>query len=297
MNKVKPTLTIVMICHDDAAHLKRAIEKVKAATVEGVRLLFVDDSSQDGSFELATTLCAGFAEVVRTPSVSGVGGARNFGVRHLNKQPESERPNYIWFHDSDDYVSDDGIKRVMDALKEHPDVDCLSMPIGTLRRDPNGTAGDAILYQAAVPVNDIKEAANTAVSACSKVIKLSKFVPLAEGQMCEHVAWHYHQFDQFDSWAKVDGATPCYVWDRTNDKAISETVDFCSANSNTLEGLAFSNMLPQRGLKDRWVSDFLRGMAAMYDVRHELKKPWVRACWAARFKAECLNMCGGHFVH
>lgn len=297
MESKQHTLTIVMICHNDVSHLKRSIVKIKDTIQPGVRLLFVDDCSDDGSFELASALVEGIGTAIQTQTIRNVGGARNFGIEYLNSLPDEEKPEYIWFHDCDDYISDDGIKRIMETLVENDGVDCISLPIGTLRNAMSEGKVQPTLYQSAVAQANLYDAANSPVGAWSKVFKLSKYVPNAEGQMCEHVAWHYRQFDQFDSWAKVTGETPCYIWDRTNDKAISETVDFCDSNSNTIEGLAFSNILVQRGLKDRWVSDCLRNLANMYDVRHELKKPYVRDCWAIRFRQECANIMGGHFVH
>lgn len=291
-------LMFVMICHNDIGHIKRSIETVIRSIVgkyeDKVGILFVDDCSDDGSFEFATTLLDGVGSAVRTPENMNVGGARNFGIDHLNSLPQDLRPEYIWFHDSDDYISDDGLERVMNTLERNPGVDILTIPIATLKY---GALHELELYQSAVSQTCLENAANSPVGAWSKVFKLSKWVPNAPYQMCEHVAWHYELFDQMDSWAKVEGETPCYVWDRTNDKAISETVDFCNANSNTIEGLAFSDILVHRGLKDKWVSDNLRNIANMYDVRHRIKKHWVRECWAIRFRNECASMMSGHHVH
>lgn len=281
------TLSIITICHNDVSHLKNYFEMLNPQLNEQVTHLFVDDASTDGSFELAKALSKG--TVIQNPTRRDVGGARNAGIEYLRSLVQP--PDYVWFHDCDDQIPPSSVERILKLLDS--DVDCISIPVATLRKSPNGPS----LLKSAVAATDINSAPGTPVGTWSKVIKLTKYVPQAENQMCEHVAWHYRQFDQFDTWTKVEGEEPCYIWDRTNDKAISETVDFCNANSNTIEGLAFSNILVQRGLKDKWVSDNLRNLANMYDVRHELKRPAVKQAWANRFRAECTSMLGGHHVH
>lgn len=291
-----PLVCVIMICHNDIQHIKRSIGEYLLQATDETSILFVDDSSEDGSGDFARQLIADRGEVIRTPFRMNVGGARNFGIEHLKRKPESERPTYVWFHDSDDYIYTEAIRRVLESLKgKSRGVDCLSIPIGIKRA--NGTDGKTHIDFSPVAQNELYDAPCGPVGSWSIVFRLEKYVEQAANQMCEHVAWHYLQFDQFDTWGKVDSKSPCYVWDRTNTLAISQTVDFCHANSNTIEGLAFSDLLVKSGLKDSWVSDNLRNIANMYDVRHKLTKPWVRKAWAERFRMECSNMMGGHHVH
>lgn len=288
-------LCVVMICHDDISHIKRSIDAYKAQRTPDTTILFVDDFSSDGSGDFAKSLIGDCGEVIRTPHNLGVGGARNFGIEHLKRLPLDSRPKYIWFHDSDDYISSGAIEKIISKLHEAEDVDCLSLTIGTKIIDK--TSGKECLHQGPVIASRIEDSVSGPVGVWSIVFKLSKYVAMASYQMCEHVAWHYLQFDQFDTWTKIEGESPCYIWDRTNDKAITETVSFCGDNSYTLEALAFNNILVRKGLKDRWVSDNLRNIANMYDVRHQIKKQYVKMAWAIRFRNEVANMLSGRHIH
>lgn len=289
----RPVLAIIMICHNDARHLRRSIGAITEQLRGDVKFLFVDDSSTDNTLEIAKSLVGDRGEVVRTPRNMNVGGARNFGYLHL-KEAENP-PKYVWFHDSDDYITDDAVDRILAALAANEGVDLLSIPFGERMYDER--TGAITVNGHEIQARGVTEAASTPVGAWCKVIKFEKFVPFACDQYCEHVAWHYLLFDRVDTWAKIPGAEPCYVWDRTNDEAITRTVDFCRSNPNTLEALILNNTLSRNGLCDKWVSDFLRNLANMYDVRHLISKPEVKRIWFARFRMEYANFMCGRYVH
>lgn len=284
-------LAIVMICHNDVGHLKRSIGTVLEQLQEGVRLLFVDDCSEDGSLEVAESLVGDKAEVVKTPRNMNIGGARNFGCLHLKES--ANPPKYVWFHDSDDYLPEGSIKRVVEALGENDGVDMLSIPFCSLKK-VNGRVGVRIN---AVKAKSIEEVALGPVSAVCKIIRLDKFLNFAPDQYCEHVAWHYLMCDKIETWAKIEGEDPCYVWDRTNTNAISETVDYLRDNPTTFEALVENDTLTQKGLNDKWISGYLKNLALMYDVRHLLTKNYVRRAWLARFEMEYANFMRGRYIH
>ena len=135
------------------------------------------------------------------------------------------------------------------------------------------------------------------ISQSLSVIRRDLYVPQPEGEYGEDSAWHFLQFDRFSSYARVEGKDPVYVWDCTVQGATTRTVEWFGANAATLEVLAMSDMLVKGGLKDRYVSDCLRNLAALYDIRHRLTRPAVKAAWADKFRFCISRMLMGHMSH
>lgn len=290
---MKTTLTILIIGRNDVGHLARSLRTAgEQAKGRAASVLYVDDCSTDGSELLASKIAEEFdnMEIIRTPRNVHIGGARNFGVSHLQAKGDN-CPEYVWLHDSDDYLAPNAVERVLEVIEKHKHPDCVSVPVYTKRPGQPETA------PCPVAAKDIYSAAFGPVGEWAQVFKTSLYVQNPEGQMCEDCPWHFEQFDKFETWAKVEGGDPCYVWDNTNPTAITRTVDWCNANNVTLIGAALGNALMKAGVRDRWISDNLRNIANMYDVRHKLTRQWVRDAWAARFRAEVQNMMTGFHVH
>lgn len=289
------TLTIVVIGRNDVGHLARTIKTIKKQIKEDgnnrVSLLYADDNSDDGSDLLAKQLFGEdrFCEMIVSDKHLFQGGIRNFAIKHL--QSLEQPPEYFWFHDSDDYIAPHAIKRILNVIdnKQHPD--CISVPVYTYRPGQPETA------KCPVMLNNLQESAFGPVGPWAQVIKTELYVPQPDNQLTDDTPWHFEQWDKFNSWAKVEGDDPCYIWDNSNPAAITRTVDFCGNNSISLITAAFQNVLIANNLKDRWISDILRNLANMYDVRHKLTKQWVKDAWAARYKTEVQNMLAGYYVH
>lgn len=286
-------LTVVIIGHNDIAHLNRAITTVAKQINENdsVRILYADDASTDGSSEFAQMLASKTSniDVFRSPVNRNIGGIRNAALEYLNTQ--SEKTEYIWFHDSDDYITDGSIKRILSVLEANPNVDVVSVPVYTLHDRTQPIPDCSIKY------NNIAEAVNGPVGEWSIVFKRELYVQNPEGQVCEDCPWHFAQFDKFNTWVKVEGPEPCYIWDNTNPNATSRTVDYCATHSITLMSAALDNVLIKEGKNDKWISDNLRNIANMYDVRRTLTKPAVRVAWEMRFRTEVSNFLNGWHIH
>jgi hypothetical protein len=116
------------------------------------------------------------------------------------------------------------------------------------------------------------------------------------GVTCQDMAWHFLQCEKVNVVVKVDGSSPCYFYNRNSASAVTNTLEWLAVNPRTIEQLAFDNDLVKAGMKDRIVSDVLRALADMYDIRHSLRSPDVRAAWAARFRKVVSNVMTGRFV-
>lgn len=279
-------LSVVIIGRNDAQHISRSIGTALRTRPEGdVEVIFVDDASTDATLSTAQKLCDGKQDtkVLHSDVHISAGGVRNIGVREASG-------DYIYFHDSDDYLSEDGLDRLVKAIKENKSPDVILVPFQVLR---------TTRYENHAPdtYKELSDTVGWAVGPWSAAFKRSLYVPTPENVYAENVVWHFLQYDKFESFAKVSGNDPVYIWDCTNPNAVTRTVEWFWNRSYTLEQLAFSDILVKEGLKDSYVSDTLRNLAALYDVRHELKKPWVRAVWAKRFTSCYQRMMTGHFGH
>ena len=278
-------LTVVIIGRNDAQHIARSLGTVLNTRCESVEVVFVDDASSDSTFYTAQKLCEGKdnVKVLHSDKNIGIGGARNLGVKNATG-------DYIFFHDSDDYLTSEGIDRIIRTIKASKSPDVILVPFRVLK-----TGG--YVNHSPESYKSIQETAGWAVGAWSAAVKRSLYVPTPENVYAEDVVWHYLQYDRFETFAKVEGEEPVYVWDCTNPSAVTRTVEWFYKRSYTLEQLAFTDILVKEGLKDSYVSDTLRNIAALYDIRHQLKKPWVKDAWARRFSSCYTRMMTGHYGH
>ena len=278
-------LSIVIIGRNDAQHLARSLGTAVSQKTDDVEVVFVDDASADATFSTATKIAEGKSnvQVLHSETNVGIGGARNIGVQKAHG-------DYIYFHDSDDYLTEGAVSRIVEALRKSNGVDVLLVPFRVLN---SGS------YKDHVPLKEttVENAVDWAVGAWSAVFKRSLYVPTPEKVYAEDVVWHFLQYDKFKTAASLEGEKPIYVRDCTNPTAVTRTVEWFWDKSYTLEHLAFSNALVNAGLKDSYVSDTLRNLAALYDARHQLKTPWVKKAWARRFSSCYQRIMTGHFGH
>lgn len=90
-----PTVSVIIPVLNCEKYLPQCIESVLASTLDDVEVIVVDDGSTDGSASIAESY--GGVTVIRQ-SHSGCGGARNTGLK-------AAAGKYIYFLDSDDYIS------------------------------------------------------------------------------------------------------------------------------------------------------------------------------------------------
>lgn len=91
--KLRPPVTLCIINHNGAAHLRTALQAVRAQDWPFAELLLIDNASEDDSPAVAHTLCPD-ARLVRLVKNLGPGAARNAGFR-------SAAHDLILFQDND----------------------------------------------------------------------------------------------------------------------------------------------------------------------------------------------------
>ncbi|GHC69851.1 bifunctional glycosyltransferase/CDP-glycerol:glycerophosphate glycerophosphotransferase [Streptomyces cinnamoneus] len=109
-----PDVSVVVIVHNDAERLPRAVRSVLGQSLRRLDVVVVDDCSADGSYGVARTLAAADPRVrcLRLPVNSGGCGApRNAGL-------DAARSPYVMFLDSDDELPYHACKSLLLAAEE-----------------------------------------------------------------------------------------------------------------------------------------------------------------------------------
>lgn len=288
-----PRFTVIVVCRNAANYVVRSLTSISKQMydLDKVEVVFVDDGSSDFSGDIANRFGSDIPhfKLVRTglKNGSGCGGARNYGLAFSTGE-------YVWHVDVDDFISKNALGKIDSAIaaadgKNGRKTDVCLFPFRTdrpgrppeLSKPPMGSLPDGVLGP---------------VAAWAKVIRRELAVQFPPGVMAQDAAWHYAQYDKFETLASVDGDEPLYVYDRTNRDATSNTQEWTVNNPRTLEQLALGDEVVKLGLKDRFFSDAIRALADMYDVRHSLTKPWVKEAWKIRFRSEYANVMTGRFT-
>ena len=115
MESRPPLVSLLMLGYNSVQYIKAAITSVKLQTYPYWELVFVDDGSTDGTWELAEKLAESDAriKVYRNP--------RNLGIVH-NRQKALEYSvgDFIGHVDNDDILERRALEEMIRAFQEHP---------------------------------------------------------------------------------------------------------------------------------------------------------------------------------
>lgn len=117
-------LSIVIPVYNVEKTLRRCIDSVIGQSYRDWQMILVDDASTDGSAKICDEYGQGNGHitVVHLKSNQGLSVARNTGIK-------KSRGEYITFLDSDDYIAENSLKKLMESLAIHPDYDILEYPV------------------------------------------------------------------------------------------------------------------------------------------------------------------------
>ncbi len=108
-----PTVSVIVPVYNVEPYIDKCLASLVAQTYPSVEIVVIDDGSQDHSGEICDRYAASYAQVhCLHQSNHGLSEARNRGL-HLAKG------DYLMFVDSDDYVEEQMIERMMEALLQH----------------------------------------------------------------------------------------------------------------------------------------------------------------------------------
>lgn len=128
-----PIVTLVIPCFNVAVHLPAMFRNLQAQEVDRdlVELVFVIDGSPDDSERLVREWMSytDFAVTLVTQQNRGLSGARNTGI-------EVALGEFVSFPDPDDALSPRYLGDMIEAMRQHPDLDMFTSKL--VRRDPDG---------------------------------------------------------------------------------------------------------------------------------------------------------------
>jgi glycosyltransferase involved in cell wall biosynthesis len=116
-------LSIVVPVYAVEAWIERCLRSIvdDPGFADVCELIVVDDGSPDRSMTIAERVCKGRSGVRFIRKINeGLGAARNVGAAAV-------RGEYVWFIDSDDWLTEGGLSRVLRALRLHPSVEVLNI--------------------------------------------------------------------------------------------------------------------------------------------------------------------------
>ena len=115
-------LSIVVPVYKVEPWIERCLRSIveEPGFADACELIVVDDGSPDGSITIAERVCAGRSNVrfIRQAN-QGLGAARNAGAALVKGE-------YLWFVDSDDWLTEGGLSHVLQALRQQPGVEVLN---------------------------------------------------------------------------------------------------------------------------------------------------------------------------
>lgn len=115
-------LTIIIPVYKVANTLQRCVESVVCQLPEKSEIILVDDGSPDECPALCEELVRQHQHVsVLHKTNGGLSSARNYGLMYAKGE-------YVTFIDSDDELSEETLKPLMDIMLQHPEYDILEFP-------------------------------------------------------------------------------------------------------------------------------------------------------------------------
>ncbi len=116
-------LSIVLPVYGVEAWIERCLRSIIEAPYfsDVCELIVVDDGSPDRSIEIAERVCAGRSNIRIIRQLNqGLGAARNAGAAVVQGK-------FLWFIDSDDWLTDRGLSQILHALRDHPDIEVFNL--------------------------------------------------------------------------------------------------------------------------------------------------------------------------
>lgn len=113
-------VSIVIPVYNVASYIEECLQSVFQQTYRNIEVIIVDDCGKDNSMQLVKTFVNKVKDVsfkiIHHPKNLGLSAARNTGIKESTG-------NYIYFIDSDDFITTNCIETFVDLIKKYPDSD------------------------------------------------------------------------------------------------------------------------------------------------------------------------------
>lgn len=122
------SVTVIMPVYNPGRYLSEAINSILNQTHTDFELLIIDDASTDHSKEVIEQFRDPRIRYVKNDMNLGIAGTRNRGI-------ELSRTKYIAFMDHDDIALPTRLKKEVQYLEEHPEIDIVGGHIRTIDQE------------------------------------------------------------------------------------------------------------------------------------------------------------------
>lgn len=111
--KYSDLVSVIIPVYNAGETIRRCLNSVVNQSYTNIEIIVIDDGSIDNSFEICKSYCAKDERIkVLKQNNSGPGAARNLGI-------EYSRGKYILFVDSDDYIANDMVEKMLKEIMEN----------------------------------------------------------------------------------------------------------------------------------------------------------------------------------
>lgn len=120
--KKTPLVSLLIISYKHKQFIRDCFQSILAQTYNAMEILYLDDASEDGTFEKACEyeerLKEKFQKVIFIKNVNNLGVVKN-----LNRLIEVCQGEYVKFLAADDFLFSDGIEKLINFMYENPQYD------------------------------------------------------------------------------------------------------------------------------------------------------------------------------
>lgn len=192
-------VSIIIPVYNVAPYIEDCLRSVMGQIYDGpMECIIVDDCGTDESIVIAKRLIAGYSgsirfEIIHHEHNKGLSAARNTGIMHAKGE-------YLYFLDSDDWITPDCIAILMGKAQEDPAIELVQ---GNTRTEPIENPDShamTIFIQHAHNNNEVRAClfhhAQFPVYSCNKMVKRSFVIEhkllFREGLLHEDILWRFY---------------------------------------------------------------------------------------------------------
>lgn len=215
------SVSIIIPVYRVEKYIERCIRSVINQTCKDIRIecIVVDDCTPDNSIMIVKKIIDSYVggiefKIIQHEKNEGLSAARNTGMNHA-------KGDYLMFIDSDDYITDDCLEKLLHVIEQYPDVEVIKgnhmgrEKINISRIPKTMIDKDTLLelfYLSYIPCM----AWNTLI----KRSLISKWgLAFRPGLLFEDNLWSFHLFHHTDYFVFVADQT--YFYEELNDNAIT----------------------------------------------------------------------------
>ena len=113
-------ISVIIPVYNVASYIEECLQSVFQQTYQSLEVLIIDDCGKDNSMQLVKNFIEKIKDVrfkiIQHPKNLGLSAARNTGIKNATG-------DYLYFLDSDDFISNNCIETFITLIKQHPDSD------------------------------------------------------------------------------------------------------------------------------------------------------------------------------